>query len=70
MLGAYRALFPSQSSISTYVHINELSEDALKQYKLVILPYPLMVPEAAAAPLEAYVKQGGRWFQKRGWVEQ
>jgi beta-galactosidase len=31
----------------------------LKQYKLVILPYPLMVPEAAAAPLEAYVKQGG-----------
>jgi beta-galactosidase len=58
MLGAYRALFPSNLNID-YVHINELSEEALKQYKLVILPYPLMLPEAAAAPLEVYVKQGG-----------
>jgi beta-galactosidase len=51
-------LFPSNLNID-YVHINELSEEALKQYKLVILPYPLMLPEAAAAPLEVYVKQGG-----------
>jgi beta-galactosidase len=58
LLGVYRALFPSNLPID-YVHVNELSEDVLKQYKLVILPYPLMLPEAAAAPLEAYVKQGG-----------
>jgi beta-galactosidase len=58
LLGAYRALFPSNLPID-YVHINELSEDVLKQYKLIILPYPLMLPTAAATPLDAYVKGGG-----------
>ena len=72
LLGVYRALFPLNVPID-YVHINELS-GALQQYKLVILPYPLMLPEAAADTLKAYVRSGGHlvaearlgWSNERG----
>ena len=58
LMGVYRALFPLSVPLD-YVHINELSADVLRQYKLVILPYPLMLPEASVAPLKEYVEQGG-----------
>lgn len=58
MLGIYRALFGGNVPID-YIHIGELSAAVLKQYKLVLLPYPLMVPEASALPLKEYVEQGG-----------
>jgi beta-galactosidase len=73
LLGVYRALFPRNVPID-YVHIAELSADLLRPYKLVILPYPLMLPEASAAALKAYVQNGGAlvaearlgWSNERG----
>jgi beta-galactosidase len=56
LLGVYRALFPRNVPLD-YVHVNDLA--SLGQYKLVILPYPVMLPEAAAAPLKEYVRDGG-----------
>jgi beta-galactosidase len=56
MLGIYRALFPTNVPID-FVHINHLSN--LKQYKLVFLPYPLMIPSSSAAELKEYVRSGG-----------
>jgi beta-galactosidase len=56
LLGVYRALFPRNVPID-YVHINDLG--ALGQYKLVVLPYPVLLPESAAAPLREYVRGGG-----------
>jgi len=58
LMGVYRALFPRNVPVD-YVHIRELSEAVLKQYKLVILPYPLMLPQSSVAPLEEYVRGGG-----------
>jgi beta-galactosidase len=55
LLGVYRALFPLNVPLD-YVHINELD---LQPYKLVILPYPLMLPEASAEALKSYVRGGG-----------
>jgi beta-galactosidase len=55
LLGVYRSLFPLNVPLD-YVHINELD---LRQYKLVILPYPLMLPLASAETLKAYVRGGG-----------
>jgi len=54
------------------VHIDDLSR--LSQFKLVILPYPVMLPESAAASLRAYVSNGGvlvaearlGWSNERG----
>lgn len=73
LLGVYRALF-SRNVPLDYVHINELSEAVLQQYRLVILPYPLLLPEAAAPALKAYVENGGTlvaearlgWNNERG----
>lgn len=65
LLGVYRALFPLNVALD-YVHINELN---LQQYKLVILPYPLMLPEASAEALKAYVRGGGHLVAeaRMGW---
>lgn len=58
LLGIHRALFPRNVPLD-YVHIDHLSADVLRQYKLVYLPYPLMLPERAAGPLREYVRAGG-----------
>jgi beta-galactosidase len=71
LLGVYRALFPLSVPLD-YVHIDDL--DALKRYKLVILPYPPMLPEASAEALKSYVRAGGHlvaearlgWSNERG----
>ena len=59
MLGIYRALFPSNVPLD-FIHINHLSQENLKQYKLVFLPYPLMIPASSAVELREYVDRGGR----------
>ena len=81
--GGHRARFaarrlpravPAATCRIDYVHINELSADLLRPYKLVILPYPLMLPEASAAAMKAYVQNGGAlvaearlgWSNERG----
>jgi beta-galactosidase len=57
-LGAYRALFPTNVPVD-FVHINEITPTSLAGYKLVIFPYPLMMPERAAGVLRDYVRAGG-----------
>jgi beta-galactosidase len=71
LLGVYRALFPLSVPID-YVHINDVA--ALRNYKLVILPYPPMLPESSAEALKSYVRNGGHlvaearlgWSNERG----
>jgi beta-galactosidase len=70
MLGFYRALFPTNVPID-FVHINEIGK---QQYKLIILPYPLMISEMAARRLREFVRNGGSlvaearlaWNDERG----
>lgn len=58
MMGIYRALFPTNVPVD-FVHIQHLSPDVLRQYKLLLLPYPLMIPAASDAALKQYVYNGG-----------
>jgi beta-galactosidase GanA len=58
MMGIYRALFPTNVPVD-FIHITRLSQDLLGRYKLVLLPYPLMIPAGAALPLKEYVRNGG-----------
>jgi beta-galactosidase len=75
LLGVHRALFPKNVPID-YVHINHLGDGRLQQYRLVILPYPPMLPEASAAALREYVRDGGTlvaearlgWNNERGYA--
>ena len=73
LLGIHRALYWRNVPID-YVHINHMTAANLAQYKLVFLPYPLMIPEHSAGVLKEYVKNGGTlvsearlgWNNERG----
>jgi beta-galactosidase len=73
LLGIHKALFPRNVPLD-YVHIDNLSAAALAPYRLVYLPYPLMLPEKAAGPLREFVGNGGAlvaearlgWNNERG----
>ena len=54
MLGYYRALFPTNIPID-FVHINNIDN----HYKLIIVPYPLMISENAAKAIREFVRNGG-----------
>ncbi len=70
MLGYYRALFPTDVPVD-FIHISEIGR---RPYKLIILPYPLMVSESAAQALRQFVFSGGSlvaearlaWNDERG----
>lgn len=73
MLGMHRAMFPTNVPVD-FIHINELQ--GIGQYKLVLLPYPLMLPEKSATALKEYVRNGGAlvaearpaWNNERGYA--
>jgi beta-galactosidase len=73
LLGVYRALFPTNVPLD-YVHIEHISPEVLGRYRLVILPYPLMIPEASTSVFREYVRGGGAlvaearlgWNNERG----
>ena len=77
LLGAHRALFPKNVPID-YVHISHLDGARLAQDKLVILPYPPMLPEKSAGALREYVQNGGTlvaearlaWNNERGYASE
>jgi|SRR5215469_6867615 len=50
----------------------ELAQDNLQQYKLVIVPYPLMLTDDESKALEQYVSTGGHLFleARPGWVDE
>jgi beta-galactosidase GanA len=73
LLGIHRALFATHVPLD-YVHVAELQPAQLAQYKLLFVPYPLMLPESAGAALREYVHAGGAvvaearlgWNNERG----
>jgi beta-galactosidase len=73
LLGVHRALFPSNVPID-YMHIDGMTAQGLRQYRLVYFPYPLMMPAKAAGEFREYVRQGGTlvtearpgWNDERG----
>ena len=71
LLGIYRALFPSNVPLD-FVHAGHLKAAELRPYKLVVMPYPLMMPAAAAAELREYVREGGSLVleARAGWNDE
>jgi beta-galactosidase len=73
LLGIHRALFPTNVPVD-FVHIAHVSAESLARYRLVYLPYPLMLPSASGTALRAYVEGGGTlvsearpaWNDERG----
>jgi beta-galactosidase len=76
-LGVHRALFQRNVALD-YVHIDHISAERLRQYRLVIFPYPLMLPESSVRVLADYVRDGGAlyaearlaWNNERGYASE
>ncbi|HXK08262.1 MAG TPA: beta-galactosidase [Vicinamibacteria bacterium] len=71
LLGIYGALFPTSVPFD-FVHAEHLTAGGLARYRLVVLPYPPMLPAKAAAELREYTRAGGALVveARAGWNDE
>lgn len=74
--GIYSAFW--KKNISTdFIHLQDVQKGRLEKYKLAILPYPLMLTEAASNQMAEFVRNGGHlvaearcgWNDDRGFSQ-
>jgi beta-galactosidase GanA len=71
-LAGYHRMFFERNVPVEVLSSRELAGSELQKYKLIVLPYPLMMTNDEAAALKAYVEKGGRLFveARPGWVNE
>jgi len=71
-LAGYHRMFFERNIPVEVLSSRELAGDTLQKYKLIILPYPLMMTSDEAGALQKYVQQGGHLFveARPGWVNE
>jgi beta-galactosidase len=75
LIGYYRVLAENNIPVD-FIHRNELERGDLSQYRLIIVPYPIMFTQAAAVGLRTFVERGGHavaearlaWNDERGYA--
>jgi len=75
LFGYYRAFAENNITVD-FIHRSDLESQDLAQYKLIIVPYPLMFTQKAADGLKAFVAKGGyavvearpAWNDERGFA--
>ena len=75
LIGYYR-VFADNNIPVDFIHRTELEHGDLSRYALIIVPYPIMLTQAAADGLRRYVDQGGHavaearlaWNDERGFA--
>jgi beta-galactosidase len=75
LIGYYR-VFAENNVPVDFIHRNELERGELSQYRLIVVPYPIMFTEAAASGLRRFVERGGyavaearlAWNDDRGYA--
>ncbi len=75
LIGYYR-VFADNNIPVDFIHRRDLEQGDLSQYKLIIVPYPLMFTREAATSLKDYVAEGGHllaearfaWNDERGYA--
>lgn len=71
-VAGYHRMFFERNLPVDVLSSRELSQDDLPRYKLVIVPYPLMLTAEEARVLKDYVSSGGHLFveARPGWVDE
>jgi beta-galactosidase len=71
-VAGYHRMFFERNLPVDVLSSRELAEDDLARYKLLIVPYPLMLTEAEAKILKEYASTGGHLFveARAGWVDE
>ncbi len=71
-VAGYHRIFFERNLPVNVLSSRELAQDNLQKYKLVIVPYPLMLTSEEAGVLKEYVSHGGHLFveARPGWVDE
>jgi len=71
-LAGYHRMFFERNLPVEVLSSRELAGADLQRYKLIVLPYPLMMTDQEAAALKFYVEKGGHLFveARPGWVNE
>jgi beta-galactosidase GanA len=71
-LAGYHRMFFERNIPVEVLSSRELAADDLQKYKLIVLPYPLMMTNDEAAALKSYARNGGHLFMEArpGWVNE
>jgi beta-galactosidase len=71
-VAGYHRMFFEQNIPVDFPSARELEPSQLRRYKLIIVPYPLLLTEQMAKSLEQYVFEGGHLFveARPGWVDE
>ena len=71
-VAGYHRMFFERNVPVDFPSARELTPASLSRYKLVIVPYPLLLTQQMADALREYVRQGGRMFveARPGWVDE
>ena len=77
LIGYFRA-FADQNVPVDFIHRKHLEKQELSQYKLVIVPWPIMITKDAAEGIRAFVENGGHvlaearigWNDERGYASE
>jgi beta-galactosidase len=71
-VAGYHRMFFERNLPVDVLSSRELAQDDLRRYKLVIVPYPLMLTSEEASTLKEYVSSGGHLFveARAGWVDE
>src|SRR5262252_3847289 len=71
-VAGYHRMFFERNLPVDVLSSRELAQDHLERYRLVIVPYPLMLTEEEARILKEYVSGGGHLFveARPGWVDE
>ena len=71
-VAGYHRMFFERNLGLDVLSSRELSQSELQRYKLVIVPYPLMMTSEEAEVLQQYVAGGGHMFveARAGWVDE
>lgn len=75
LMGIYRAFFETQIPVD-FVHPDAVAHSHLSQYKILFLPYPVMLSRRVAEEVKHYLAQGGvvvaearlAWNDERGFA--
>jgi beta-galactosidase len=71
-LSGYYRMFAERNIAVDFVNAVELTVAQLKAYRLVVVPYPILMLANEAGALEQYVREGGHLFTeaRAGWVDE
>ena len=70
-VAGYHRMFFERNIPVDFPSARELTAERLRPYKLVVVPYPILLTSAMAAALEQYVLEGGHLFveARPGWQD-